>query len=823
MENMPVCRDTLQRARSKSDRFLFKMYKNKIWCIAVLVSLVSFAVSGITSASVTPQVEGGYHWSMALKSDGTIWAWGENKSAQFGNGTHTDYNLTPIQTTDISNVTVIAAGVVHAMAIKSDGALWTWGGNGSGVLGIGSYDGGETPTQVSRLSSIIAIDGGYQNSMALKSDGTVWTWGANTTGQLGDGTNNGSSVPVQVSGLSDVVVIASGVGGNYGSGYSSHSLALKSDGKVWAWGANGSGQLGDGTNTERKYPVQVSDLTNVIGIAAGGGYDTEVASSEYAKGHSLALKTDGTVWSWGWNWAGQLGDGSNTDSNTPVQVSSLNKVIAIASNGWDHCLALKSDGTVWTWGNDGGGELGDGGTNTNKNTPVQASGLTDVAVIGGGYDHSLAVKLDGTVWAWGSNWNGELGNGTTTDKNIPVQANINLGEITAQSPTATTDSATNVASTSVTLTGTANSNGLNAAVWFEYGTTSVSYNSESSAQIVTGSSDTSISIDVDGLSDGTTYYYRIAAQNPTGTTYGNEMSFTTTDTTPPSGSVNINYGDTYANSKVITLTLSATDNVGITGYYVSTNSTIPSSSDPSWATLSPATSYNANVSYTLSGEDSDTTVYVWFMDTSGYISDPASDTIVLDTTAPTVTITSPTTDDTYKSSGATLSLRGTASDSTSGVESVEWSNDQGDDGTATGTANWSVFGINLSGGTNIITVIATDNAGNIGADTITVTVAECNPSTITSTPSRLTISKNQSKEVILTVAGKDSCAVEGETVTATTNRGGNKRISISPSTTVTGENGQAKFTITATNKTGNAIVTFKAGTVKKILTVKVRK
>jgi len=812
----------LQRALAlaKSDSFLFKMYRSKIGCIAVFVSLLSFAATGIASAAVTPQVKGGYHYTLALKSDGTVWAWGGNDSGQLGNGTSTD-SLVPVQVNEISNIVDISAGCSSNLALKSDGNVWGWGSNGSGELGDGTTENRDTPVQIIKLSNISDVATGYNHSVALKSDGTVWAFGANTTGQLGNGTNNDSSIPVQVSNLGGVIAVASNIGENYGNEYSGHCLVLKSNGTVWAWGANGTGQLGDGTNIERNTPVQVSELGNVISIAAGGGYNGEAPESPV--GHSLALKSDGTVWAWGRNIDGQLGNGSNTDSNTPVEVYELNKVIAIASSGWDHSLALKSDGTVWAWGNDGSGELVDGGTNTNRNTPGQVSGLTDVAVIGGGYDHSLAVKLDGTVWAWGSNWHGELGNGTTTDKNIPVQANINLGSISVEAPTASTDSATNVSSTSATLTGTAKTSGLNAAVWFEYGTTSASYIGESSAQIVTESSDTSISIDVDGLSDGVTYYYRIAAQNPAGTKYGNEMSFTTTDVTPPSGSVNINYGDTYTNSEGVTLTLTATDNAGITGYYISTSSTTPSASDPSWTTLPSTTNYSANVSYTLSGEDGDTPVYVWFMDISGNVSDPASDTIILDTTPPTVTITSPTSDDTYTSAATTLSLRGTASDSASGVEGVEWSSENGEGGAATGIANWSVFGINLSSGKNIITVSATDNAGNIGSDTITVAVAGCNPSTITSVPGKLAISKGQTKDVTITVTGKDGCAVEGETVTATINRGGNKRVSISSSSEVTDENGQTKFTITATNKTGNAIVTFKAGTLKKILTVKVRK
>ncbi len=244
---------------------------------------------------------------------------------------------------------------------------------------------------------------GDLHSLAMKSDGTVWAWGWNEHGQLGDGTNTNRKTPVQVSDLTDVDAVAGGW---------AHSLALTSDGTVRAWGDNSDGELGDGTNTDRKTPVQVSGLTDVAAIA-GGGY------------HSLAVKSDGgatTVWAWGYNHFGQLGDGTNTDRKTPVQVSGLTGVDVIAGGGY-HSLAVKSDGgttTVWAWGDNEYGQLGNG-TTTASTTPVQVSGLTDVAAIAGGEYHSLALKSDGTVWAWGGNDYGQLGNGTTATSTTPVQ------------------------------------------------------------------------------------------------------------------------------------------------------------------------------------------------------------------------------------------------------------------------------------------------------------------------------------------------------------------------------------------------------------------
>jgi len=198
-----------------------------------------------------------------------------------------------------------------------------------------------------------------------------------------------------------------------------HSLALKNDGTVWAWGNNDYGQLGNGTtsgssttttgdsNTTNRSPAQVSGLNDVIAISAGSS-------------HSLALKSDGTVWAWGSNNVGQLGDGTTTDRNRPVQVSGLTNVIAITGGCESHSLALKSDGTVWAWGYNNFGQLGDG-TTTNRSTPVQVSGLSGISAIGAGSGHSVALKSDGTVWAWGHNAYNQLGDGTTTNRFVPVQ------------------------------------------------------------------------------------------------------------------------------------------------------------------------------------------------------------------------------------------------------------------------------------------------------------------------------------------------------------------------------------------------------------------
>ncbi|MCL5037450.1 MAG: hypothetical protein M1269_10110 [Chloroflexi bacterium] len=362
---------------------------------------LGFETSGIKNTpvqilSLTGVIDiacGGYH-GLALKSDGTVWVWGMNEFGQLDDGTRGYTSLT--------GVIAIAMGWNHSLVLKSDGTVWAWGDNRDGELGDGTYTDKNTPVQVLNLTGVIAIVGGWHHSLALKSDGTVWAWGWNEHGQLGDGTggdyknNNDKNTPVQVSNLTGVISIAAG---------GDHSLALKSDGTLWIWGSNDYGKLGDGTDVNKNTPIQVKGPDGI-------GYLTDIIAIAEGDLHSLALKADGTVWAWGCNETGQLGDGTDVDKNTPIQVKGLDgigyltDVIAIAE-GDLHSLALKADGTVWAWGYNYNGQLGDG-TTTNKNIPIQVSNLTDIIAIAGGGNHSLALKSDGTVWAWGDNGFGQL-------------------------------------------------------------------------------------------------------------------------------------------------------------------------------------------------------------------------------------------------------------------------------------------------------------------------------------------------------------------------------------------------------------------------------
>ncbi len=367
-----------------------------------IVILSLFIFGTFIRVSAQRIAAGGWH-SLAVCTDSTVKAFGENATGQLGDNTTTDKS-TPVQVSNLTGIIAVSAGgdqlEAHSMALKADGTVWAWGSNLYGGLGNGTTNSTLVPVQTLLLSDVMAISAGGWHSSALKKDSTVWTWGWNMDGQLGDGTANDRSLPAKVNGLSGIKQIAAGT---------YHMLALKSDGTVWAWGDNVSGQIGNGTKTDQLTPVQVSGLTDVVRIAAGRFF-------------SLAVKSDGTVWTWGENLYGQLGNGNTTDQTTPVQVSGLTGITdAVTATGAFHCLAVKNDNTVWAWGRNTYGNLGNG-TTTNSSVPVQMQGESNIAGMAAGTNFSLLYKKDGTFWACGRNASGQLGDGTNLQRNTIVQA-----------------------------------------------------------------------------------------------------------------------------------------------------------------------------------------------------------------------------------------------------------------------------------------------------------------------------------------------------------------------------------------------------------------
>jgi alpha-tubulin suppressor-like RCC1 family protein len=355
---------------------------------AVITGLLPPVVSAATVAA-------GYYHTVVLKGDGTVWTWGYNGYGQLGFGSWASSSV-PVQVIGLTSVQAVASGAHHSLALRSDGTIWAWGYNGYGQLGDGTTTGRNAPVLVSALTNVIAIAAGDNHSVALRADGTVWTWGYNGYGQLGDGSTSSRSAPTQVTGLPGVIAVAGG--GN-------HTAVVLTGGAMKSWGRNSNGQLGDGTTSQAVNPVSVSVVSS-IGVTAGGNAS------------SLAVRSiDGTVWAWGYNGFGQLGDGTNTQRLTAVAVGASTAAVAA---GFYHSLGLRSDGTVWAWGYNGYGQLGDG-TVTQRLTAVQTAGLASISAIGAGQYHSVAVGADGSVWTWGANQNSQLGDGTVVSRLTAVK------------------------------------------------------------------------------------------------------------------------------------------------------------------------------------------------------------------------------------------------------------------------------------------------------------------------------------------------------------------------------------------------------------------
>ncbi len=315
-----------------------------------------------------------------------LWAWGHNDSGQLGDGTTTDSSV-PVQVIGLTGVTFAKSGLYHTVAAREDGTVWGWGNNEYGQLGGATTatcgDEAEpcspTPILIDGVSSAIAVSAGYGHSLALTSDGTVWAWGRNDSGQLGNNMTTPSSVPVQVVDPADPTGKLTGVVAVAGGFF--HSLAIRRDGSLWAWGRNTHGELGTGTLDNSSIPVRTRLGSPALALAVCAQC-------------SFALATDGTVWAWGHNAYGQLGNGTIHDSRLPVRVRTLAGVKAISGGGY-HGVALKGDGTVWTWGRNDYGQLGTS-TTTGSTLPVPVTGVSGVTGLAHVYVGALyTVVLQG--------------------------------------------------------------------------------------------------------------------------------------------------------------------------------------------------------------------------------------------------------------------------------------------------------------------------------------------------------------------------------------------------------------------------------------------
>ena len=337
---------------------------------------------------------GGYH-TLALDKDNNLWAWGRNDYGQLGDGTTTNKTSPTKIETGITFVQ-LSAGDFHSAGIDNDGKLWTWGHNTWGQLGdgtVGDRKSKNVPQNIMKDKTFKKVIACGYSTLAIDMNDEIWYWG-----KYYGNNNGGVSIPQKL----DFKIEYSLISGN------SHYLFLDNQKKLWSWGSNYYGELGDGTTTQRTGPVQIMSDKQFTQVSAGDRF-------------SLAIDDEGKIWSWGKNDYGQLGDGTTTERTNPVQITTETKFTQVSA-GDSHCLAIDNEGNLWSWGLNYGGELGDG-TTTKKLNPQKVMEGVKFKQIYARYSSNLALDSNGNLWAWGVNLEGQLGDGTTTERHTPVQIN----------------------------------------------------------------------------------------------------------------------------------------------------------------------------------------------------------------------------------------------------------------------------------------------------------------------------------------------------------------------------------------------------------------
>lgn len=386
------------RVRAYND-LIDSPYSNEAW----------MALSGNWSA-----IAAGYVHNIARKTDRTIWSWGYNRIPQTQVGADSDWSTLAAcgGSYDESSSTFtypFAMGdgpapdfSMYTLAIKTNGAIWAWGNNLYGQLGVGDQNDRTTPTQIiaGTDSDWSTVRAGEFHTIAYKTNNTLWAWGLNTDGQLGIGNTNNRNTPAQIIIGTDIDWATN----SFDAGFY-HTIAINTNGSLWAWGLNDDSQLGLGDITKRTTPSRIGSETNWSTVAAGGY-------------HTIAHKVNKTIWAWGKNNYGQLGLGGTISRITPSSIGTSSDWSVVEAGAF-HTIAITTNKVIWVWGRNNNGQLGMGDT-TDRSTPTQMGIDTDWVTIMAGGDYTLGLKINNTIWSWGRNNYGQLGLGDAQNRNVPT-------------------------------------------------------------------------------------------------------------------------------------------------------------------------------------------------------------------------------------------------------------------------------------------------------------------------------------------------------------------------------------------------------------------